>query len=116
MADNLFKKGYDQLVTKLSTITGLTVFNDPRNINVPCVLVEAPRIDVVTNVVAHMEFRVIVVGSGVGDNRTLDQLLDLADLVRNAQIGLVEARPTTVDYGGASYAAYELTISTKVAP
>jgi len=116
MAESLFKKGYDQLVSKLSTLTGLTVFNDPRNINVPCAIVEAPVIQVVTNVVADMEFRVVIVGQGVGDNRTLDQLLDLADLVRTAQIGLTDARPTTVDYGGATYAAYELTIRTKVSP
>jgi len=116
MADKLFKKGYDQIVSKLATITGLTVFNDPANINAPCIIVEAPLISVVTNVVAHMEFKVVVVGLGKGDNRTLDQLLDLADLVRGAQIGLTEARPTTVDYGGARYAAYELTIHTKVAP
>ena len=116
MPDNLFKEGYDQLVTKLQTLTGLTVFNDPRNINVPCAIVEAPSISVVTNVVADMEFRVVIVGMGTGDNRTLDQLLDLADLIRAAQIGLTSARPTTVDYGGATYPAYELTINTKVAP
>lgn len=113
---NLFKTGYDQLVTKLGTITGLRVFDDPRNINVPCCLVEAPAIEMATNVVADMEFRVVIVGMGTGDNRTLDQLLDLADLVRAAQIGLTSARPTTVDYGGAAYPAYELTIRTKVAP
>lgn len=113
---NLFKTGYDQLVTKLGTITGLRVFDDPRNINVPCCLVEAPAIEMASNVVADMEFRVVIVGMGTGDNRTLDQLLDLADLVRAAQIGLTSARPTTVDYGGAAYPAYELTIRTKVAP
>ena len=47
---------------------------------------------------------------------SLDQLLDLADLIREAKIGLTEARPTTVDYGGAAYPAYELTINTKVSP
>ena len=36
---NMFKDGYDQLVTQLQTITGLTVFNDPRNLNAPCALV-----------------------------------------------------------------------------
>jgi len=116
MPDTLFKSGYDQLVAKLQTITGLTVFNDPRNINVPCCIVEAPNIFVETNVVANMQFRVVIVGMGTGDNRTLDQLLDLADLIREAKIGLTEARPTTVDYGGATYPAYELTINTKVAP
>lgn len=113
---NLFKTGYDQLVTRLGQITGLKVFNDPRNLNVPCVLVEAPTIEMATNVVADMEYRVIIIGLGTGDKRTMDQLLDLADLVRAAQIGLTSARPTTVSYGGADYPAYELTIRTKVAP
>ena len=116
MPDALFKNGYDQLVTKLQTITGLTVFNDPRNLNVPCALVEAPTIVMASNVVADMEFRVVIIGLGTGDNRTMDQLLDLADLVREAQIGLNTARPTTVTYGGADYPAYELVIRTKVAP
>ena len=116
MPDYLFKTGYDQLVTRLGQITGLRVFDDPRNINVPCCIVEAPSIMMATNVVADMEFRVIIVGMGTGDNRTLDQLLDLADLVREAKIGLTAARATTVDYGGATYPAYELTIRTKVSP
>jgi len=116
MPDTLFKTGYDQLVTTLQAITGLTVFNDPRNINVPCAIVEAPTITLNTNVNADMEFRVVIVGMGTGDNRTLDQLLDLADLVREAKIGLTSARPTTISYGGADYPAYELAIRTKVSP
>ncbi len=30
---NMFKDGYDQLVPQLQTITGLRVFDDPRNMN-----------------------------------------------------------------------------------
>ena len=44
MPDNLFKTGYDQLVTTLQAITGLVVFSDPRSLNPPCALVEAPTI------------------------------------------------------------------------
>ena len=58
----------------------------------------------------------MVIALGTGDNRTLDSLLDHIDLVRAAQIGLTDARPTTVSYGGADYPAYELTINTKVSP
>lgn len=116
MPDNLFKTGYNQLVTRLGLITGLQVFDNPVIINVPCVLVEAPVIEMATNVVADMEFRVMVIGMGTGDRRTMDHLLDMADLIRAAQIGLTSARPTTVSYGGADYSAYELMIRTKVAP
>jgi len=92
------------------------VFNDPRNINPPCAIVEAPSMTLTTNVNADMEFRVVVMALGIGDNTTLDSLLDVADLVRAAKIGLTAARPTTVSYGGADYPAYELTINTKVSP
>ena len=113
---NMFKDGYDQLVTQLQTITGLTVFDDPRNMNPPCAIVEAPSIVMASNVVADMEYRVVVIALGTGDNRTLDSLLDKIDLVREQQIGLTSARPTTVSYGGADYPAYQLTIRTKVSP
>lgn len=116
MPDNLFKTGYDQLVTTLQAITGLTVYSDPRTLNPPCALVEAPTISLNTNVNADMEFRVVIIAPGTGDNRTLDTLLDAADLVREAKIGLTGARPTTVSYGGMDYAAYELSIRTKVSP
>ena len=112
----MFKDGYDQLVTQLQTITGLRVFNDPRNINPPCAIVEAPSMTLTTNVNADMEFRVVVMALGIGDNTTLDSLLDVADLVREAKIGLTAARPTTVSYGGADYPAYDQTINTKVSP
>ena len=112
----LFVDGYNQLVTKLKTITGLNVTDNPSVINPPCVLVEAPNISLATNVVADMEFRVIIIGLGQGDKRTMTALLTLADLVREAQIGLTAARPTSVSYSGIDYAAYELTIRTKVSP
>jgi hypothetical protein len=40
---NAFKLGYDNVVDKLQTITGLTVFDDPRNLNPPCAFVDRPR-------------------------------------------------------------------------
>lgn len=113
---NMFKDGYDQLVTKLQTITGLRVIDDPNKINPPCALLEAPTIAMASNVVADMEFRVVVIALGTGDNRTLDSLLDLIDLVRAAQIGLTDARPTSASYQGVDFPAYELTIRTKVSP
>jgi hypothetical protein len=112
----MFAEGYGLLVTKLQTITGLRVFDDPRTLNPPCALVEAPSIVMHTNVEAEMEYRVVLIAQGAGDKRTMDTLLDLADLIRGAKIGLTSARPTTISYGGLDYAAYELTINTKVSP
>jgi hypothetical protein len=60
-------EGYDQLVDKLQTITGLRVFDDPRNINPPCVLVEAPTFIMQSNVIAELQFNVKLIGLGPGN-------------------------------------------------
>jgi hypothetical protein len=114
--DNLFNDGYDQLVTKLQTATSLTVVNDPRNINPPCILLQAPSFIMHTNVVPEMQFQITVIGTGPGNRNALTQLLSLADRIRQAKIGLIEGRPVVQQIGGAEYPAYEMTISTKVAP
>ncbi len=64
-------EGYDQLVDKLQTITGLRVFDDPRNINPPCVLVEAPTFIMQSNVIAELQFNVKLIGLGPGNYTAL---------------------------------------------
>lgn len=115
---NELKDGYSALVTKLGTITGLPVVSssDPRNINPPCVLVDAPSFLMHTNVVTEMQFSIKILAIGPGDRKALDKLLDLADLVRAAEIGLMSGRPTVTQIGNQDFASYELTLSTKVAP
>lgn len=116
MPDNLLNEGYDDLVTKLGTVTGLTIADDPRNINPPCILVQAPSVTMFNNVIAQMNFAVTVVGTGPGNRNALTKLLEITDLVREGAIGLTDARPVVQQVGGAEYPAYELTISVKVSP
>jgi hypothetical protein len=113
---DIFNGGFDDLVAKLGTITGLpvTVSSDPRNINPPCVYVDAPTFLMHTNTVPQMDFTVKILGVGPGDRRTLSKLLQLADLIRAANIGLLDGRPTVTSLGGQDYASYDLTIRTKV--
>ena len=115
---DILNDGFDALVTKLGTITGLrvTTDNDSRNVNPPCVMVEAPAFLMPTNTIAQMDFTVKVLTIGPGDRRAVRNLLQLVDLIRAANIGLTGGRPTVTTIGGAEYASYELTISTKVAP
>jgi len=68
---DLFNVALDNLTTTLNTITGLTVTNDPRNINPPCAFIDAPS------------------------------------------LAVTGGRPTVAVYGGAEYAAYDLTIDLK---
>lgn len=118
MTTDIFNGGFDDLVAKLGTITGLpvTVSSDPRNINPPCVYVDAPSFTMHTNVMTQMDFTVKILGVGPGDRRTLGKLLELADKIRAAAIGLTDGRPTVTSLGGQDYASYDLTISTKVGP
>lgn len=113
---DMLNDGYDDLVTKLQTITGLQVANDPRNINPPCLLVQAPSITMFNNVIANMQFAVTVIGTGPGNRNALTKLLEITDLVREKAIGLIEARPVVQQVGGAEFPAYELTINVKVSP
>jgi len=112
----LLKDGYDDLVTKLETITGLRVVDDPRNINPPCVLVQPPSITMHSNVVAELSFQLTLIGFGPGQYNAMAQLLDLADLIRAEQIGLISGVPALQQIAGQDYPAYQLTINTKVAP
>jgi len=114
----IFNGGFDDLVTKLGTISGLpvTVSSDPRNINPPCVLVDAPTFLMPTNVVTQMDFVVKIIGIGPGDRKALSKLLELADKIRAAQIGLLDGRPSITPIGGLEFVSYDLTIRTKVSP
>jgi hypothetical protein len=69
-----------------------------------------------SNVVSQMDFTVKILTIGPGDRKALDKLLELADKIRAAAIGLTSGRPTVTQIGGASYASYDLEIATKVAP
>jgi hypothetical protein len=111
-------EGFDALVTRLGQITNLPVVynSDPRNINPPCILVEAPSFTMHTNVIPEMDFTIKVLTIGPGDRKALAKLLELADKIMAAKIGLRSGRPTVTQIGGASYASYDLEIGTKVAP
>jgi hypothetical protein len=113
---NAYKLGYDQVVAQLKTITGLRVFDDPRNLNPPCAFVEAPFIRMNSNLVFDMTVTVKIIGTGPGDYKCLTTLLEIADLVRRAQIGLTDVRPVVTTIGGQDYASYELTIGAKLGP
>ena len=112
----LLENGYQDMVTLLGAITNLPVVSssDPRNINPPCVLVDAPSFLMHTNVIPEMQFTSKIMAIGPGDRKALDKLLELADKIRAANLGLQSGRPTVVQIGSQDFAGYELTLSTKV--
>ena len=114
--NNAFKLGYDNVVNRIQAITGLTTYDDPRNLNPPCAFVDAPVIRMNSNLVFDMTFTVRIIGIGPADYKCLSKLLELADKVRQAQIGLTDVRPAVTTIGSQDYASYELTIGAKIGP
>ena len=69
-----------------------------------------------SNLVFDMTFTVRIIGIGPADYKCLSKLLELADKVRQAQIGLTDVRPAVTTIGSQDYASYELTIGAKIGP
>ena len=111
---DLFNEGYDDLVTKLSTVVGLQVNNDPRNINPPSVFVNIDSIDGYNYNVAKLNFTLQIITLGPGNLDAQKSLLNILAQIYALDIGVVSGRPTNLDIGGSVLPAYELTVSTVV--
>ncbi len=116
MATNILNDAYDNLVTKLQTITGLRVASDPRNLNPPTAFVQAPTALLNTNGVYEVDFIVQIVGIGPAERKCLSTLLELVDKIRVERIGLLSATPSVLSLGGQEYAAYDLVLNVKIGP
>ena len=108
--DNMFNAGYDAIVTTLGTATGLTIADDPRNINPPCVLIDAPTFEVFNYNIVSMDFPIKVIGSGPGNLDSLRVILQKAAAILDDNIGLRSGRPATAVIGGTEMPAYELVL------
>jgi hypothetical protein len=111
---DLFNEGYDDLVTKLSTVVGLQVNNDPRNITPPAVFVNIDSIDGYNYNVAKLNFTLQIITLGPGNLDAQKSLLNILAQIYALNIGVVFGRPTNLDIGGSVLPAYELTVSTVV--
>ena len=111
---DLFNEGYDDLVTKLSTVVGLQVNNDPRNITPPSVFVNIDSVDGYNFNVAKLNFTLQIITLGPGNLDAQKSLLNILAQIYALDIGVVSGRPTNLDIGGSVLPAYELTVSTVV--
>ena len=111
---DLFNEGYDDLVAKLQTISGLQIVNDPRNIIAPAVFVNIDSIEGFNYNIAKLNFTLQIVTLGPGNLDAQKSLLNMLAQVYALNIGIVSGRPTNVDIGGSVLPAYELTVATEV--
>ena len=107
---DLFNEALDDLAGNISQITGLLVVTDPAAINPPCVLIGAPSFEGWSGAIAKMNFPLTLVGSGPGSREALRNLLGMAALLLNRNVGVTGGRPRTIALGGGEYPAYDLDV------
>ena len=107
---DLFNVALDDLTTTLNTITGLTVTNDPRNINPPCAFIDAPSFVAFNFNIVEITFPVRLITLGPGNLDAQRSLMNMAAKVLAKNVAVTDGRPTIAIIGGSELAAYDLTI------
>jgi hypothetical protein len=107
---DLFNEALDDLAAALNAVTGLTCITDPRNLVPPCVLVEAPTFVAWNYNIVKMTFPVRIITLGPGNLDAQRSLMNLANKVLTANVGVVDGRPTIAVIGGSELPAYDLTV------
>jgi hypothetical protein len=108
---DLFNEALDDLTATLETITGLRVVTDPKAINPPCVLLEAPSFEGGNYNIMRMTFPVRVIGSGPVDLNGLRVLLSISAALLTKNVAVLDGRPSTTNKGGQDYGSYDLTVA-----
>lgn len=111
---DLFNVGIDNLATSLGTITGMRVVTDPRNVNPPCVFIDAPSFIAFNANIAELDVPVRVITIGPANLDALRNVLANCALLLNKGVAVIEGRPISLSIGGQDLAAYDLTIKMKV--
>lgn len=107
---DLFNEAMDDLATALNAVTGLTCITDPRNLVPPCALIEAPSFVAWNFNIVKITYPVRIITVGPGNLDAQKSLMSLAAKVLNANVGVVDGRPTIAVIGGSELPAYDLTI------
>lgn len=108
---DLFNEALDDLKTTLSTISGLPVVTDPRNILPGCVMIGAPTFDAFNYNVVRMVFPCTIISSGPGNLDALRQLLSIAAKLLAKNVAVLDGRPDVAVIGGTEQPAYSVNIA-----
>ena len=112
---DLFNEAIDDIATTLTAVTGLRVITDATKVVPNCVFIDAPswQTQAGNGKVIEMTFPIKVIGSGPAGLPVLRQILSIAALVQTSAIIIMSGQPGSVEIGGATYPAYNLTMSLK---
>jgi hypothetical protein len=111
---DLFNEGLDDLATTLETISGLRVVMNPKDVNPPCVFINAPSIDAFNYNIARMEVPVDVITLGPASLDALRDVLAIVAELMKKNVAMTDARPAVFEVGSQSYASYRVTIPMQV--
>ncbi len=111
---DLFNTGIDNLAEDLLTITGIRVVTDPRDINPPCVFIDAPSFTAYNSNIAELDVPVRVITVGPANLNALRNVLANCAKLLNQGVAVTDGRPISLSIGGQDLAAYDLTIKMKV--
>ena len=107
---DLFNEALDDLTATLVAATGMpAVVNDPRNMQPPCVFIDAPSFDAFNYNIVKLMFPVKIITLGPANLDAQRSLLNIMSKVLAANIAVTDGRPTTTLIGGAEYPSYEVT-------
>ena len=107
---DLFNEALDDLAATLTTVTGLQVVTDPRNLVPPCAFIDAPSFVAFNRNIVKLTFPVRLITLGPGNLDAQRSLMNMAALVLAKNVAVTAGRPTIAVIGGSELAAYDLTI------
>ena len=111
---DLFNEALDDLTATLVAATGMpAVVNDPRNMQPPCVLLDALSFTAFNNNIVDLSIPVTVISLGPSNADAYRNALNVAALVLAANVAVTDGRPTTLTIGGVDYPALSLNIQMK---
>lgn len=108
---DLFNVTLDNLASTLETISGLKVVTDPRNLQPPCVFLDAPSFDAFNYNIAKMVFPCIILTLGPSNLDALRPALAIAAQLLNKQVAVTDGNPSNTMIGGVEYPSYSVNIS-----
>lgn len=108
---DLFNTALNDLASDIATLTSLKVVTDPRNIQPPCVFIDAPSFVAFNYNIVNMTFPVRVFSLGPSNLDAQRNLLNIAALVLSSNVAVTDGRPTIAIIGSAEYPAYDLTVN-----
>ena len=112
---DLFNEAIDDVTATLTAVVGLRVVNDATKIVPNCVFIDAPswQTQAGNGKVIEMTFPIKVIGSGPAGLPVLRQILSICAKVQLSGIIVMSGEPGSVEIGGATYPAYNMTMSLK---